>query len=136
VPGGPAARHATVYFAGLQQQESTGSPVREQVMTPSFTVQQQVSTTVPVFSQTSRDPPAASVEDATSKARARLPRSFFIVILQWRLEFLSTEGRIDDQFRIGGEKPGRRSAEGGSMRARNSAWRTGGGTTRPGLSET
>jgi hypothetical protein len=36
----------------VQQQDETGSPVRVQIITPSFTTQQHESTTVPVFVQT------------------------------------------------------------------------------------
>jgi len=62
----------------VQQQDETGSPVRVQIITPSFTTQQHESTTVPVFVQTIREPVEARAEAATTSARARVPRIFFM----------------------------------------------------------
>jgi hypothetical protein len=82
VPGGHPPGTRRHYFAGLQQQVETASPVREQINDPSLSTQQQDSTTVPVFSQTIRESAEPRAEPATIKARAKLPRSFFIEILQ------------------------------------------------------
>jgi hypothetical protein len=80
-----------------------------QTSAPSFSTQQHDSTIVAVFSQTMLDPTAASVEDATNIAKARLPRSFFMTILQFEFENLDAKGRARDQFRRGCENSGGRS---------------------------
>jgi len=90
----------------VQQQESTTSPVRVQIIFPSCITQQHESTVTPVFSQTSADARVARADAATSRESDTVTKSLFMtasLFLEIVVVLVATRPR--DHFRMGRTNP-------------------------------